>query len=98
MDDFRESVGTKVSEISIVPIRNRNGLVAFASCVIDDKIHVGGIGIYTRMDGAGYRLTYPNKKLNKSSIKLCYPINRTVGEAILRAITEEYERLLGKDL
>lgn len=94
----RADIGTKVSEISIVPIRSNNGLVAIASCVIDDKLHVGGIGIYTRLDGTGYRLAYPNKKVGNSAIKLCYPINRETGDIILKAVSEEYERLLKKDL
>ncbi|TAK92931.1 hypothetical protein EPO05_07395 [Patescibacteria group bacterium] len=93
-----DAAPTTVSEVTIIPIRATNGLVAFASCVIDNKLHLGGIGIYTKLEGEGYRLTYPNKKVGKNAIKLAYPINKEVGEAILNAISSEYEKLLTKDL
>lgn len=89
---------TSVSEITIIPIRATNGLVAFASCIVDEKIYIGGIGIYTKLSGTGYRLTYPNKKVNQNAVRLVYPINREVGDAILNAISAEYEKLLKKDL
>ncbi len=89
---------TTVSEVTIIPIRATNGLVAFASCVVDGKIYIGGIGIYTKLDGTGYRLTYPNKKVNQNSVRLVYPINKEVGDKILTSIIDKYEELLKKDL
>lgn len=50
-----------ITEIEITPIRPREGLVAFASCVIDQWLYLGSIAVVTRLDG-GYRLTYPTKK------------------------------------
>ena len=89
---------TLVSEVTIIPIRMQNGLVAFASCVVDNKIYIGGIGLYTKLDGSGYRLTYPNKKIKLNAVRLVYPINKETGDTILNAIVEEYEKLLKKDL
>ena len=48
----------KISEINIQLIKPVNGLVAFASVVLDDKIYLGSIGVHSRLDGTGYRHTY----------------------------------------
>ena len=48
-----------VDEIEIYPVRPRGGLVAFASFVLNGAVFVGNVGIHTRPDGSGYRLT-PN--------------------------------------
>jgi len=87
------SVETTINEVTIIPIKPKNGLVALATCVLDNKIFLGSIGIYTRLKG-GYRLTYPNKKMGESSINLYHPISKEVGDAIEKAIIDEYERLI----
>ncbi len=84
---------TIISEISIIPIKPKDGLVALASCVIDNKIYLGSIGIYTKLKG-GYRLTYPNKKVGENAINLYHPINKECGDSIEFAIIEEYEKLM----
>jgi len=86
---------TVISEISIVPIKTQNGLVAFAECVLDKKYFVGGIGVYTLLDGSGFRITFPTKLLkNGTQIPLFHPINSEVGQAIQQAISNEVKRLL----
>ena len=42
----------KVSEVNVVPIRPKDGLVAFASCVIDDSLYdkMGGNAPGTRQN------------------------------------------------
>lgn len=52
---------TQVSEIEIVPVKPANGLVGFASCVLDNKLFLGSIAIYTRLSTEGYRCVYPTK-------------------------------------
>ena len=87
---------TVISEVQIVPMRSNRGLVAIASCVIDDKFFIGSIGLYRR-DGQ-YNITYPNKKFNRSTMTLFHPINIPAGEAIYDAIIKEYENLLASGL
>lgn len=87
---------TNVSEIKIVPIRNDYGLVGIASCIIDDKWFVGSIGIYN--EDNKFRLTYPTKKVRRSSMTLFHPINTKAGEAVYEAIVKEYKDLLAKDV
>ena len=86
---------TKVSEVTIIPIKPKNGLVALASCVLDNKIYLGSIGIYTKLKG-GYRLTYPNKKVGENAINLYHPITKETGDAVEKAIVEKYEELMSE--
>lgn len=48
-----------ISEIQIIPVKPKNGLIGFASCVVNNQLYLGSIAIYTRPDGSGYRLVYP---------------------------------------
>ncbi len=85
----------KITEIQIIPIKPNNGLVGFASCVVNDSWHLGSIGIITRLSG-GYRLTYPTKTVFRKNMQLYYPISKTVGEQIEEVIVAKYEEVMNK--
>ncbi len=72
----------KISEVQITPIKPKDGLVAFVSVVVENSLFLGFIGVYTRLDGLGYRLTYPNKRIGDSSINIYHPINKETSKAI----------------
>ena len=77
---------TKISEIEIIPVKPRGGLIAFASFVLDEKYYVGSVAIYSRLDGSGYRLVYPTKKVGNRNINIFHPINSGVGKTIDEAV------------
>ena len=77
---------TQVSEISIVPVKPRDGLVAFASFVVDRKLYVGSVAVFTRLDGRGIRLVYPSK----NQIQCVHPISKEVGEIINEAVEKKF--------
>ena len=85
----------RISEIQIIPVMPKNGLVAFASCVINDSLYIGNIAIYTSPSNhEGYRLVYPSKILpNGKEINCVHPINREAGAAILKTIIGRYKDL-----
>ncbi len=86
-----------ISEISLLPIKPRESLVAFASCVIDGWLYIGGIGLHTRPDGNGVRLLYPSKLLpNGKTISLVHPITQSAGERVTTTIADAYEELMQK--
>lgn len=85
----------KISEIQIVPVKPNNGLVAFASCIVDDCLYLGSIGILTRLDG-GYRLTYPTKIVGDKQINLFHPISQETGKFIEEKIVTVYEEVMKK--
>lgn len=88
---------TTIREIAIIPLKPKDGLIALASCIIDEKLYIGSIGIYTKLKG-GYRLTYPTKKIGDNSINIYHPINKTVGDSIEKAIVGKYEQLMQSDV
>lgn len=88
----------KITEVQIYPIKPKDGLIAFASVVLDGKIYLGSIGIYRKLNGEGYRLTYPTKKTGDKSLNIFHPISRETGlaieEAIIRKAGEIFENKL----
>ena len=86
----------KISEINIQLIKPANGLVAFASVVLDNQIYLGSIGVHEKLDGNGYRLTYPTKKTGNRDFHIFHPIERNLGQQIEQAILSKVTTLLEK--
>jgi DNA-binding cell septation regulator SpoVG len=86
----------RLSEIQIIPIKPHNGLVAFASFVLDSNLYLGSIGIMTRPQG-GYRLTYPTKKVGDRNINIFHPINREFAEKIEKEIIKKFEEVMNQN-
>ena len=84
-----------ITEINITPIKPNDGLIGFASVVLEDCLYLASIGVYSRLDGTGYRITYPTKKLGDKSMNIYHPISRELGNAIENAITEKARELFG---
>lgn len=88
----------EITEIEIHPIKPRQGLVGFASCVINDSLYLGNIAIHTSPSHAsGYRLVYPNKLVAGSKeIPCVYPINHQTADTISAAIINQFEKVIVK--
>lgn len=76
-----------VTEINIVPVKPKFGLIAFASFVVYDAFYISAVAIYTRPHG-GIRLVYPRKK----NLDVCHPINSEIGKHIEEAIYDVMEK------
>ena len=86
-----------VSEIQIIPVKPKEGLVAFASCVINNQFYVGDIAIYTRPNGEDQRLVYPCKVLpNGKRINCFHPINQETAGQLTKEIIGAYLNLTEK--
>ncbi len=85
----------RITEVEITPIKPKNGLVAFASCLIDGWLYLGSIGIMTRLSG-GYRLTYPTKNLGNKSLNLYHPIDKASNAELEEVIIANYENVMRK--
>lgn len=88
---------TKISEIQIVPVKPSDGLIAFASFVLDEKYYVGSVAIFTRRDGSGYRLVYPTKKIGLTNINIFHPINAGAGKTIEKDVIEKVNELFNEN-
>lgn len=84
---------TKITEVQIIPIKPNNGLVGFASLVLDNKLYLGSIGILKKIDGSGFRITYPTKKVGDKNINIYHPINKEVGVVIETAILNKAKEI-----
>ena len=87
-----------ITEIQVIPVKPNNGLVAFASCVINNQFYIGSIAVYTSPTSPdGHRLLYPIKVLpNGKEIHCIHPITKEAGEAVKRAIIGKFEDLMTK--
>lgn len=87
-----------ISEIQIIPVKPKEGLVAFASCVINESLYIGNIAIYTSPSKLeGYRLVYPSKILpTGKEISCIHPINKESGELISKAIIGRFKEIASK--
>ena len=81
---------THISEIEIIPIKPQKGLLAFANFVIDEKFFMSSIAIHSRIDGSGYRLTYPKK----NNFNLFHPINKKTSKEIEEAIISKFKNVM----
>jgi stage V sporulation protein G len=85
-----------VSEIQIVPVKAQNGLVAFASAVINNQFYLGNIAIYSAPSSKeGFRLVFPNKKLASGRVVDCFhPISKAAGDLVTAEIVFHYKELM----
>jgi DNA-binding cell septation regulator SpoVG len=87
----------KISEISIDLVKPKDGLVAFASLVIEDAIYLGNIGVIKRLEEESYRLVYPTRKVGEKNFNIYYPINKESGQVIEKAVNKRLKEVLKKD-
>lgn len=83
----------KIKDIQIIPIRPRDGLVGFANVTLEDGLHLGSIGIHKRLDGSGYRITYPTKKVGSVDTHIYHPTTTQTSRLIEQAVTQRAEEL-----
>jgi len=88
----------EISEIRITPIKQRQSLVAFASCVVDRQFYFGGIAIHCDLTNHSFRLVFPTKKFpNREEVPLYHPINKEAYNHIQKAIVIQWENLIKRE-
>jgi len=86
----------KITEIQIIPIKPRDGLIAFASIALENSLYLGSIGVHTRLNGSGYRITYPTKKIGERNINIYHPINKETSKVIEEAIIAKVKKIFSQ--
>ena len=85
----------KINEIQVTPIKPKNGLVGFASLVLNDSIYIGFIGIHTKLQNNGeYRLTYPTKIVSGKDLNIYHPIKKELSQAIEVAVITKFKNVM----
>lgn len=85
----------KITDVQIQLIKPNNGLIGFASLVIDDSLYLSNIGIHQKGNYSAYnkyRLTYPKK----GKYSLFYPINKIASKIIEDAIFDKLAKVQSK--
>jgi hypothetical protein len=74
-------VGLVITEVQIIPVKPRDGLIACASCVINGAFYPGNIAFYTSAVAPdGIRLVYPDETLPNGKVINCFhPIMKEAG-------------------
>lgn len=85
-----------ITEVQIIPIKPNNGLVAFATVVLNDCLFLGSIGIHTKLDGTGLRLTYPTKKVGIRDMNIYHPLNNELSSAVESAVFTKFKNVMNK--
>jgi stage V sporulation protein G len=85
-----------VTEVDITFVKPKDGLVAFASVVLDDQIFLSGIAIHQKLVGSGHRLTYPTRKVGDAQFSIFHPIRKPIGFAIEQAIFEKLKNVMSR--
>lgn len=82
----------EITDVQIDLIKQHDGLIGFASVVIEKSLFLSCIGIHKKINGLGYRLTYPSK----GKFDVFHPINREASHIIEQAIFEKLKNVMKK--
>jgi len=83
-----------ITDVQIKTVRPQNGLVAFATIVIDGSLRLNSIAVYQRLDGHGWRLTYPTKRAGLHDLNIYHPLTPEASEAIEQAIFDDMKEVI----
>lgn len=82
----------RIEEVNVTPVKAADGLIAFASVVIDGSLYLGYMAVHIRRDGT-YRLVYPSKRVGNREMNIYHPIRKATGELIERAVMNKCQEV-----
>lgn len=86
-----------ISEVKIDFIKPNDGIIAFASLLINNDIYLSSIAIHAKLNDDGYRITYPTKELSGNKvINLFHPINKETSNKIENEILNKLKEVMKK--
>lgn len=82
----------KITEVQIEFIKPSNGMIGFASVVVENSVYLSSIAIHKKLNAEGYRITYPSK----GQFKIFHPINQATSQAIEEVIFKKLNDVMIK--
>jgi DNA-binding cell septation regulator SpoVG len=82
----------QITEINIEFIKPNNGMIGFASLVIDGNLYLSSIAIHKKLQEEAYRITYPSK----GSFSIFHPINKTTSKQMEEAVFKKLKEVMSK--
>jgi hypothetical protein len=87
----------RVTEISIEPIANHEGLLGFTSFLVNNDLKISGVGIHSCPSSpTGIRLVFPAKEYKGKRLSTVYPIHSAAYEVMAVAVSNAYRELMEK--
>jgi DNA-binding cell septation regulator SpoVG len=86
----------RISEIQIVPLKPRNGLVGLASMIVNECLYMGQMRIMANRNG-GFRIDFPYRQGLKDErvFQVYHPINSETKAIIEEAILAKFYSVTG---
>lgn len=84
----------KITEVQIVPIKPKDGLIGFASVLLDESLCLTSIGIHQRLNSPSYRLTYPTKIVGSKNMNVYYPVTKELSKLIEEAVFCKFKKVM----
>lgn len=84
----------KIKKVEIIPVKPSNGLIGFAHLLFEEGLYLGSIGILKKLDGSGFRLTYPSRKIGERELTIFHPITKECSQKFENVIFEQANRYL----
>jgi DNA-binding cell septation regulator SpoVG len=75
----------KIKKVEIIPIRPHEGLIAFASVILEEGFYLGSIGVHRKLDG-GFRITFPTRKVGETNLCIYHPLTPEISKTFEQAI------------
>ena len=83
----------KITKVKVKKVIPNEGLVGFASCVLDDCLYIGNIAIFSRLNRPDeYRIVCPIKEKDGKKIALFYPLTSDFYFELEKAVADEYKK------
>ena len=83
-----------ISEIQITLIKPNNGLIGFASLVINNSFYISSIGIHTKLYSGEWRITFPTK----NGLQIFHPISKDFTQLLEKSIFSKLNTIYNYDL
>lgn len=83
----------KIKKVEINLIKPSNGLIGFAHLTLDGGLFLGSIGIFSKRDGSGYRLTYPTRMSGETDINIFHPVSHECSRYFEDVIVTEVQKI-----
>jgi DNA-binding cell septation regulator SpoVG len=81
-----------ITEVQIEFIKPNNGMIGFASVVINNGVYLSSIAIHKKLNEEGHHITYPSK----GNFSIFYPINKTTSKLIEEAVFKKLKEVMSK--
>ena len=76
----------RIVNVEIIPVKPTDGLVGFASFLLDGTLFLSSVAVFKRKDGSGYRILYPTKKAGPNQHCIFHPTTEELSRDIEAAI------------